>query len=107
MEERFLGNDALPDLRLDEGHLLGYPKIQGGRHQGGPNLSYRPDLYNHFRGMIVAVFRGATTLPTNRGKRAGRGDSTGTVRRPRPPRPPSSPRSARSPCPRRALSPER
>src|SRR5437867_3495714 len=52
MEEGFLGHDALPDLRLDEGHLLGYPKVQGGRHQSGPNLSYRLGLYNHFRGMM-------------------------------------------------------
>ncbi len=29
MEEGFLGNDALADLRLDESHLLGHAKIQG------------------------------------------------------------------------------
>src|SRR5439155_6268135 len=66
MEEGLLGNDALPDLRLDEGHLLGYPKIQGGRHQGGPNLSYRPDLYNRFRGMVSRLPRAARTLQRNR-----------------------------------------
>src|SRR3989441_3484986 len=88
MEEGFLRNDAFPDLRLDEGHLLGYPKIQGGRHQGGPNLSYRPDLYNHFRGMIVAVFPGATTPQKNPGNPAVRGGPTPPFRRAPSPRPP-------------------
>src|SRR5256886_17568008 len=65
MEEGLLGNDALPDLRLDEGHLLGYPKIQEGRHQVGPNLSYRPDLYNRFGGMVSRLLVAAGRLRGN------------------------------------------
>src|SRR5207245_7242681 len=64
MEERFFRHDASSDLCLDEGHLVGDAKVLGSRHQGGPNLCYRLDLYNRFRGMLVRLPR--TALPLER-----------------------------------------
>src|SRR2546425_1246487 len=84
MEEGFLGNDASPDLRLDEGHLVGYSKIQGGRHQGGPNPCYRLALYNHFRRMVRRLPQAATALLRNRCDWVGRLTEPFTARAPLP-----------------------
>src|SRR6266705_3301190 len=42
MEEGFLGNDALADLRLDKGHLRGHAKIQGWGRQALPIRAIPP-----------------------------------------------------------------